>query len=387
VNSNPPLHRRPRVALVRGAGLSVYEMQMYEPLLERYGLQAFGLSQHSVSLDGLKIPCVKLRWPDSVSGRSLSNAYRARFKHQRYYMPGLDKHLKEFEIVHSAEITSTYSWQAARAKKKTGVPLVITSTENIPFPKWDDPQARKVKAEIVSAADFFLALTPEARDVLEAEGVPGSKVRVIPFGLDLDRFCPEEPEQSWQTRFNIHDGEFVVLYVGRLVWEKGIYELVTACRRLDQAQLRLIIVGDGPEELSLKKYIRMLGMETVVQIRPAIRYGEIHNVYRLATVTVLPSIPTRGVREQFGLTVVESMACGIPVIASRCGSMPGVMGDAGLLVNPGDTHSLFESLERLRSSPNLRLQQSKLGRNLVKQRYDRQKVAVMVDEVYQSLLI
>ena len=360
-------------------------MQTYEPLLERYDLQAFGLSQHSVSLDGMKIPFVKLRWPDSVLGRSLSNAYRARFKHQRYYMPGLERQLKGFKIIHSAEITSTCSWQTARIKKKAGASLVITSTENIPFPKWNDPETQKMKAEILSAADFFLALTSEARDVLQAEGVPDSKVRVIPFGLDLDRFCPQQAEQSWQARFNINDGDFVVLYVGRLVWEKGIYELVTACRRLERKRLKLIILGNGPEENSLKKYVRLLGMENVASIYSAIRYGEIQNVYRVASVTVLPSIPTRGLREQFGLTLIESMACGIPVVAARCGSMPGVIGEAGLLVDPGDSNSLFESLERLRSSPNLRSEQSELGRNLVKQRYDRQQVAAMVDEVYRSL--
>ena len=87
---------RPTVALVRGPGLSIYELQSYEPLLDRYDLQAFGLEPHAVSTEGLKIPSVKLRWSDSISGRCLSNAYRARFKHQRYYMPGLEKHLKQF---------------------------------------------------------------------------------------------------------------------------------------------------------------------------------------------------------------------------------------------------------------------------------------------------
>jgi glycosyltransferase involved in cell wall biosynthesis len=378
--------QRPRVALIRGAGLSIYEMQTYEPLLERYDLQAFGLAQHSVSLDGLKIPLVKLRWPDSVSGRSLSNAYRARFKHQRYYMPGLEKQLKGFQIIHSAEITSTFSWQAARAKKKTGTPLVVTSTENIPFARWDNAHTRKMKAEILAAADLFFALTPDAHNALQAEGVPASKVRNIPFGLDLDRFSPQKPDRSWQNRFGIEEGDFVVLYVGRFVWEKGIYELVTACRRLNPERLKLLIVGSGPEENSLKKYARMLGMDKVVGIHPAVRYGEIQNVYRLAKVTVLASIPTPGLREQFGLTMIESMACGIPVIAARCGSMPSVIGEAGLLVNPGDSNSLFESLERLRSSQELRSQQSVLGRNLVEHRYDRQKVSAKIDDVYRSLV-
>jgi glycosyltransferase involved in cell wall biosynthesis len=374
------------VALVRGPGLSIYEMQSYEPLLDRYDLQAFGLSQHAVDLDRLTIPFVKLRWADSVSGRSISNAYRSRFKHQRYYMPGLESRLKGFALIHSAEITSTYSWQAAQSKRKTGAPLVITSAENIPFPRWDEPQGQKVKSKILSAADLFFALTPEAREVLIAERVPASKIRVIPFGIDLDRFRPESSDPEWMKRFNVHGDDFVVLYVGRLVWEKGIYELVTACQRLSPKGLRVLIVGNGPEERALKSYVRTIGVDKVVTFHSAIRYSEIQNAYRLASVTVLPSIPARGVREQFGLTLIESMASGVPVIATRCGSMPGIIGPAGLLADPANSASLFEALERLRSSAQLRSEQSDLGRKITEERYDRRKIASTIDEAYQSLL-
>ena len=374
------------MALVRGPGLSIYEMQSYEPLLDGYDLQAFGLSQHAVDIDRMTIPFVKLRWSDSVSGRSISNAYRARLKHQRYYMPGLEARLKGFALVHSAEITTTFSWQSAQAKKKTGAPLVITSTENIPFPRWDEPHGRKVKAEILSAADVFFALTNEARGVLIAEGVPASKIRVIPFGIDLDRFRPQAADAEWSKRFNVHGDDFVVLYVGRLVWEKGIFELVTACRGLVPKRLRVLVVGGGPEEAALKSYVRTIGVDKVVTFHSAIRYGDIQNVYRLASVTVLPSIPARGLREQFGLTLVESMACGVPVVATRCGSMPGVVGGAGLLADPADSASLHDALERLRSSSELRSRHSALGRKIAEEKYDRRKVASMIDEAYQSLL-
>src|SRR5438128_994907 len=139
---------RQRVALVRGPGLSVFELQSYEPLLDRYDLEAFGLAQHSVDLDTLKIPVVKLEWKDSVSGKSILNAYRSRFKKQRYYMPGLERRLAGFDLIHSSEIGTTFSYQCAVAKRKLGVPLVITSTENIPFPTWNDPDRSKLKEEI-----------------------------------------------------------------------------------------------------------------------------------------------------------------------------------------------------------------------------------------------
>jgi starch synthase len=377
---------KPRVALVRGPGLSVFELQSYEPLLGSYDFKAFGLAQHSVDTDTLKIPVQKLRWKDSVSGKSVMNAYRTRFKHQRYYMPGLEQELKGFQLVHSSEIATTFSHQCALAKRKLKAPLVITSTENIPHATLDDPARTRLKKDILAAADFFFALTPDARDALIAEGVESSKIQVIPFGIDLERLRPGAPDRSWPQRFDIKPDDFVITFTGRLVWEKGIYDLLAAVRTLETNHLRLLIIGDGPEREEVGRHIKALGLFNVVGLHQAIPYGEIDNVYRMSNVVVLPSIPTRGLREQFGMVLVEAMACGVPVVATRCGSMPHVIGNAGLLADPGNPSSLADCLTRLRESESLRQQLGRRGREIAEERYDKNRVAASIGKVFHSLL-
>jgi glycosyltransferase involved in cell wall biosynthesis len=380
------MNNPPRIALVRGPGLSVFELQSYEPLLNRYDLQAFGLAQHSVDTDTLGIPVTRLKWKDSVSGHSPLNAYRSRMKGQRYYMPGLEKELLGFDLIHSSEIASTFSWQCAQQKKKLGVPFVITSTENIPYPAWNDPVRLALKKEILQAADFFFALTPDARDVLIGEGVDPVKIEVIPFGIDINRLSPEQSEDEWKRHFSVTDDDFVITYAGRLVWEKGIYDLACAVRRMDAEHLRVLFVGSGAERQNLEAFIAHLGLSAVASIHTAIPYGQMEHLYRIADILVLPSLPTLGVREQFGLTLAEAMACGKPVVATRCGSMPWVVGDAGLLADPGSSTSLADCLNQLRGSPQLRLELGQRGRKIAEERYNNRRVAERIDRAFRALL-
>lgn len=377
---------RPPIALVRGPGLSVFELQSYEPLLDRYDLKAFGLAQHSLDTSALKIPVEKLRWKDSLAGHSALNAYRSRLNGQRYYMPGLERKLEGFNLIHSSEIATTFSWQCAEYKKKRRVPLVITSTENIRYPVWNDPTRLEFKKKVLSAADFFFALTPDAKDVLTCEGIEAERIAVMPFGLDLDRLSPGAPDPAWKKRFRVGDDDFVVTYVGRFVWEKGIYDLVSAIPQLDRKNLRVLFVGDGVERSGLQAFIESLRLSDVASIHDRVPYGLMENVYRVSDVIVLPSLPTFGVREQFGMTLAEAMASGKPVIATRCGSMPWVIGDAGLLADPGSCNSLAECLDRLQRSRDLRLELGRRGRALAEQRYDRRRVADRIQEAFSSLL-
>ncbi len=376
---------RKRIALVRGPGLSVFELQSYEPLLDRYDLRAYGLAQHSVDTDTLKIPTEYLRWKDSISNRSVLNSYRSRIKGQRYFMPGLEKKLRGFDLVHSAEIGTTFSSQCARAKKTSKAPLIITSTENIRYPGFDDDDRRRNIEEVVSAADHYFALTPDARDVLLTEGVAPDRITVMPFGLDLERLTPGPASKQWQDRFAVTADQFVITYAGRLVREKGIYDLAATARLLGP-NVRMLFVGNGPERKPLEEFLRRFDLEAIASVHAALPYGQIDQLYRLSSVVVLPSLPTFGVREQFGMTLAEAMACGIPVVATRCGSMPWVIGDAGLLADPGNSSSLAEALDKIRTSESLRRQLGSRGQALAKERYDKIRIADRIGKVFAKFV-
>lgn len=106
----------------------------------------------------------------------------------------------------------------------------------------------------------------------------------------------------------------------------------------------------------------------------------------LCDVTAVPSLTTASWKEQFGRSVVESMACGVPVVASDSGSLPEVIGGAGLVVPEKSSSALAKVLQRLAQNPDERCEFSIRGRTLVKAEYTWKKVAESTIEFYREAL-
>lgn len=172
-------------------------------------------------------------------------------------------------------------------------------------------------------------------------GVPGSFT--ISPGVDAERFSPgpEPPSAAAPS----------VLYVGRLernsAW-KGVEVLVRAFARVHAArpEARLRLVGDGDARPGLEDLARDLGIADAVDFLGFRAGDDLVAEYRAATVLTLPSLSAS---ESFGMTVVEAMACGRPVIGSRIGGIPEVIDDGGtgLLVPPGDAAALAAACLRI----------------------------------------
>lgn len=126
--------------------------------------------------------------------------------------------------------------------------------------------------------------------------------------------------------------------MGRLVSWKGVYNLAYAAKELKNKRqdICFVIGGKGAQEKSLKKLVAYLNLRDNFLFLDFVTYEYIEKIFRLANVLVLPSIPKMTWQEQFGMVLVEAMACGIPVLASNSGSIPEVVGDAGLLFTPGN---------------------------------------------------
>jgi len=170
------------------------------------------------------------------------------------------------------------------------------------------------RARLVVAASAFLAQ--------RARSLGAREVRIVPSGVAVPEAvgAPDEPPH--------------VLYVGRLSAEKGVLELVEACRGLP-----LVVVGDGPLRASVP--------EAVGFVAP----GELGPWYERAAVVAAPSR-----REGYGVAAREAMAWGRPVVASAVGGLADAVEDGvtGLLVPPGDVAALRGALERLLADPELR---------------------------------
>lgn len=175
------------------------------------------------------------------------------------------------------------------------------------------------------------------------------RLRVVPNGVDTTRFAPRaDPGRGDRLR---------VLFVGRMIPDKGADVVLDAVARLGRDDVELTLVGSqnfdagaapSPYERDLRTRAAALGDR--VRLLPFTPRAAVAEVYRSADVVVVPSRWA----EPFALTVMEGMASGVPVVASAIGGIPEVAGDAGVLVRPDDAGELAAALEALADDEALR---------------------------------
>lgn len=168
--------------------------------------------------------------------------------------------------------------------------------------------------------------------------VDDGKIFVAPGGCDHRRFSPDGPKARAGP-------EPYVLYVGNVLPHKNLERLVAAfAAATRRIPARLVIRGSGPAGY-VARILEAIGRERIsdrVDWEPYVAPEALPALYRGARVLLLPSL-----HEGFGLTLLEAMGCGTPVVTSNVASMPEVVGEAGLLVNPLDVWELAEAIERV----------------------------------------
>jgi glycosyltransferase involved in cell wall biosynthesis len=215
----------------------------------------------------------------------------------------------------------------------------------------------------------YIALTEFGRKKFIAGGLPPEKIAVKPNFVDRD---PGEKAQV---------GEYA-LFVGRLAREKGLSHLLGAWQRLPQ-EYQLVVVGDGPERDGLQTHARQLGLSNV-QFRGRLSRDETIAALKRARFLVIPSVWY----ETFGMCIVESFACGTPVICSRLGAMQELVSDGrtGLHFTSGDQGDLAEKILWAWSHPD---EIDSMGRNAraeYEDKYTAKRNYPMLLEIYERAL-
>ena len=367
--------RVPRVAIVRGPNLNQWEMQNYEALSEAFDLTAYTTTAPSFDLGGIRCPVVKVPPHPEHPG----------------YMVGLEAALSDADLVYSADTTWMFSYQASRLRAKNGKRLVCLQWENIPFAYEEAGEMKELKAAVRESADHFVAVTERAKEALVLEGVDPARITVIPMGIDTERFRPDPVlRDACRDRLGIAAGEKAVLFTGRMVWEKGVYDFVHAAAlaqsSLGNVPVRYVMVGRGPEREAVMGRVGELGLSSSVIFIESHPYGRMRDLFNAADVFVLPSISTRHWKEQFGMVLVEAMACGTPVISTSSGSISEVVGDAGILVPANDPGDLSRAISRLCRDQALLDELRGKGRRRAVAGYDSRKTAAKVGAVFTKVL-
>jgi glycosyltransferase involved in cell wall biosynthesis len=167
--------------------------------------------------------------------------------------------------------------------------------------------------------------------------VPADRLRVVPPGYDAQRFVPAPPASAAKPPY--------ALYLGNVMPHKNLVRTVEAfAAARASADARLVIRGWGRAHnvAELRATIGRLGLEAHVDWTPYAAGADLPDLYRGARMLLLPSL-----YEGFGMTALEAMACGTPVLTSRTSSMPEVVGEAALLVDPLDTGAIADAMARL----------------------------------------
>lgn len=118
----------------------------------------------------------------------------------------------------------------------------------------------------------------------------------------------------------------------------------------------------------------------------SVPYDDMPDWFRASDVFVLPSIATPEWQEQFGMSLIEAMSCGVPVVSTWSGAIPEIVDDAGILCQPNDFISLFEALRTLHESAALRAERAQQGRELALRRFTPIRAAEALSGVYRGLL-
>jgi len=369
-----------KVALVRGKYLNQFEMQNYAPLKRRFKITAFASLRpvhENIGLPIKKLPS-SMDLPDFPYKLQILN----RLMVDAMYLAGLEKALKGFDLVCTRETYFHFTKQALIAKKKGFIKKVlITCSETIPGNHEGIWGRKAFKKRAINEADHFHCLTQKARDCLIKEGCDPTKITVVGYGIDLDKFKERKsPVPSPQSPVKI-------LFVGRLVKEKGILDLLEALKRRFKVQgsrlkVELQIIGQGP----LEKKIRKMSTPIPIEIKKNISYKDMPQIYQNADIFVLPSKPTKHWEEYYGMVLIEAMACGLPVISTKSGAIPEVVGDAGILVKPGSVRQLKEALGKLIKSKKLRKSLGQKARKRAEKYFNAKKQAVKLGELWRRVL-
>ena len=178
---------------------------------------------------------------------------------------------------------------------------------------------------------------------------------VIPLGVDTETFTHDRPgraEMRHALGFTDSGGP-VVVYMGRLVQEKGLGVLMQALSAQAHAGRahQVLVLGAGPMESELRAW--SAGHRHPVQLLTTVTHGEVPRYLRAGDILAAPSETRSNWREQLGRMLLEGLASGLAVIGSNSGEIPHVIGDAGLVVPEGDVRAWSEAIGSLLDSPGL----------------------------------
>jgi glycosyltransferase involved in cell wall biosynthesis len=309
------------------------------------------------------------------------------------FMDGFGVQLGQRLRGHQPDLVHAHFWMSGLASLQAAAALRLPVVQTFHAlgkvkRRWqgsaDTSPPERIGAErlIARTADLVIATcTDEVRE-LRSMGVPSSRIEVVPCGVDLTLFTPRSPAapESRPAR---------LLILGRLVPRKGVADAIAALAQVPDAEL-LVVGGPAPDQLATDPEARRLlaraagyGVADRVRLLGRQPHTELPELMR--SCDLLLAVPWY---EPFGITPLEAMAAGLPVVATAVGGLRDTVldGITGRLVPPRSPDVLAEVLTELLADPSRRLAMAHAGRERVLARYGWNTVAEQAETCYRAVL-
>ncbi|HQU43362.1 MAG TPA: glycosyltransferase, partial [Pirellulales bacterium] len=262
---------------------------------------------------------------------------------------------------------------------RAGVRVIASALHSTGLPD----RVEWLNRRLAPITDAFIAVAgPHARYLAEREGCPESKVRVIPNGVDVERFRPLSPDTALRSELGLPPAAPVAAIVAALRPEKNhelfLRSAAIVCRSRPDAQF--LVIGDGARRAALQVLRDELGLNAHVHFLGT--RSDISRLLSLVDVVMLTSH-----MEANPVSILEALSCGRPVVATRVGSIPETVhdGENGYLATPGDESALAARVTELFNDSALATRLGQAGRRTVVDRWSLEQMVSGYEELIEGI--
>jgi rhamnosyl/mannosyltransferase len=300
------------------------------------------------------------------------------------YLTSLNKLQGDILHVHEPFPWADLSYVFSSKVRKNFSRLVVSWHSDIVRQKWALTFYRPYIHKFLKLADKILVSNANLIEYSEYLPEYKSKCEVIPLGAKLDWVNNSSSRPDRVKKIKSEYASPLVLFVGRLVYYKGIQYLIDAINQVPDVSL--VIIGSGPLKKELLNQIQKLNLEKRIHILPEVDEETLRSFYEACDIFVLPSVEKS---ETYGIVQIEAMACGKPVICTELKTGTTFINQhetTGLVVPPRDSKALAEAINNLVNNVSLRFELGKNAKQRALNELTAEKMVERTYEVYTDLL-
>ncbi len=357
--------------------------------LRDLGVQVRVLTPHAPGsrvreeVEGIEVIRARYLWPERweillEEGGGLPAIWRRSRRARLAFLPffgaltvAVMRHARDCDVIHAHwTLSAMAAWLAQGVHRR---PIVLTVHGSDVFQAPRLPLVGGLTRATLRRCRRVIAVSAALAEATVALGLPPERMEVLPDGIDVDRFTPGPAAR-----------EPLLLFVGSLIERKGAQHLLDALPDIAARfpEVRLAIVGDGPQRSALEQQARALGLADRVEFVGFQSQAQIAVWMRRARLFVLPSL-----EEALGIVLLEALASGTPCVASRVGGIPEVVTpEVGRVVPPADPASLSQAIVSVLADPQAWAAMHQRARpHVLANCYTWRKVALRLQAIYAAV--